>query len=72
MARPTANGYQLEAGIPWSALGVAIADNRMLGFAISVSDNDTPNTADQQTLLSSTPGRDLGNPITWDLLQLTD
>ena len=72
VARPTANGYQLEAGIPWSALGVAIAENRMLGFAISVSDNDTPNTADQQTLLSSTAGRDLRNPTTWDLLQLTD
>jgi hypothetical protein len=71
-ARPTAAGYLVEAAIPWSALGVAIADQRIFGFAISVSDNDTPNTADQQTLLSSTPGRDLGNPTTWDLLQLTD
>lgn len=71
-ARPTDGGYQLEAAIPWSTLGVAIADNRIFGFVMSVSDNDLPNTADQQTLLSSTPGRDLGNPTTWDLLQLTD
>lgn len=71
-ARPTDGGYQLEAAIPWSALGVAIADNRIFGFVIAVSDNDLTNTADQQTLLSSTPGRDLGNPTTWDLLQLTD
>lgn len=71
-ARPTPAGYQLEAAIPWSALGVAIADYRIFGFAITVSDNDMPNTADQQTLLSGTPGRDLGNPTTWDLLQLTD
>jgi hypothetical protein len=29
-ARPTAAGYQVEAAIPWSALGVAIADHRIL------------------------------------------
>jgi len=71
-ARPTASGYQLEAAIPWRVLGVSIEDQRSFGFVVSVSDNDTPNTADQQTLLSSTPRRNLGNPTTWDLLQLND
>ena len=71
-ARPTANGYQLEAAIPWRVLDVSIEDQRSFGFVVSVSDNDTPNTADQQTLLSSTPRRNLGNPTTWDLLQLND
>jgi hypothetical protein len=41
-----------------------------MGFALSVSDNDTPASAEQQTMASSAAGRRLTDPLTWGTLEL--
>jgi hypothetical protein len=66
----TGNGYYLEAAIAWSVFGVAPAAGNQYGFALSSSDNDLPGTANQQSMISSAPGRRLTNPTTWGLLVL--
>jgi hypothetical protein len=66
----TGNGYYLEAAIAWSVLGVTPAGGNQYGFALSSSDNDTPGTAEQQSMISSAPGRRLTNPTTWGTLVL--
>ncbi len=66
----TSNGYAIEAAIPWTTLTASgVAGNRY-GVAVSVSDNDTPNTADQQSLIASVGTRRLTDPTTWGTLTL--
>ena len=66
----TSNGYTVEAAIPWTALTGSGSANNRYGFVISVSDNDTPNTADQQSLISSVATRKLFDPTSWGTLTL--
>ena len=73
-ARQTANGYVLEAAIPWWVLGVQPQPERAYGFALSLSDNDTPDTSEQECMISTSPNRTtyddptlLGNLILMDL-----
>lgn len=73
-ARQTANGYVLEAAIPWWVLGVQPQTESAYGFALSLSDNDTPGTSDQECMVSTSPNRSthsnptlLGNLILMDL-----
>jgi hypothetical protein len=73
-ARRTANGYVLEAAIPWWVLGVQPQPERAYGFALSLSDNDTPGTSVQGCMISTSPNRTaynnptlLGNLILMDL-----
>jgi hypothetical protein len=63
-------GYELEARIPWTVLGVTPADGARYGFALSVSDNDQAGTAVQQSMVSSVSTRKLLNPTTWGTLAL--
>jgi hypothetical protein len=42
----------------------------MYGFAISISDNDAAGTAQQQSLVSSAPARELFDPTTWGTMIL--
>ena len=60
-----------EFAIPWSVLGVTPASGMHLGFALSVSDNDSTGTAQQQTMMSSIATRALLDPTTWGDLTLT-
>lgn len=66
----TGNGFYLEAAIPWSTFGVTPVAGATFGFVLSVSDNDTPATTEQQSLISSVSTRKLTNPTTWGTLIL--
>lgn len=73
-ARQTANGYVLEAAIPWWVLGAQPQPETAYGFALSLSDNDTPGTSTQECMISTSPNRTtysnptlLGNLILMDL-----
>jgi len=71
-ARRTATGYTLEAALPWAVLGFAAPPppGQRFGFALSASDNDAPDTAEQQSMVASAPGRRLTDPTTWGTLEL--
>ncbi len=64
------DGYRIEFAIPWSVFGFTPVKGQVLGFAVSVSDNDNKTENVQQTLISSAPHRDLTDPTTWGLLTL--
>jgi len=70
VAQPTNFGYQLEAVVPWSLFGLTPQRGQTYGFALSLSDNDTPNTAEQQSMVSSVGTRRLTIPTTWGTLRL--
>jgi hypothetical protein len=63
-------GYRVEVAIPWSILGVTPADGQQLGFALSVSDDDTAGTTTQEKMISSAAARNLVDPTTWGVLTL--
>lgn len=69
-ARKTSAGYDLEASIPWSLFNVTPTAGARYGFLLSLNDNDMPNSATQQSMISSTTGRRLTNPTTWATLEL--
>lgn len=57
--------YRVEFAVPWSLFGITPVQGTHFGFAVSVSDNDNPNKNEQQTMVSSAPGRNLLDPTTW-------
>jgi hypothetical protein len=63
-------GYTVEARIPWKSLAIAPEPGLTLGIAASVSDNDTPDTAVQECMISTAPQRDWQRPLTWGTLVL--
>jgi hypothetical protein len=63
-------GYVLEVAIPWPLLGVTPASGSRYGFALNSSDNDSPGTSEQQSMISSVPSRTLLDPTTWGTLAL--
>lgn len=63
-------GYALEAAIPWSFYGITPAAGNRYGFALNSSDNDSPGTREQQTMISSVVTRTLLDPTTWGTLAL--
>jgi hypothetical protein len=69
-ARQTADGYHLEAAIPWSDLNLTPASGLQLGLALNVNDNDTPGTAQQQMMLSNVSTRLYADPSSWGTLTL--
>jgi hypothetical protein len=71
-ARVTDQGYALEAGIPWSALGISPTAGQSFGMALSLSDNDAAGTVVQQSMVSSVSTRKLFNPTTWGTLILDE
>ncbi|MGB0388837.1 MAG: protein kinase domain-containing protein [Ardenticatenaceae bacterium] len=48
-------GYQVELRIPWSEIGISPQAESSYGFSLGATDNDTPNTAQLQSLISSSP-----------------
>lgn len=68
--RQTAEGYDIEARIPWSAFGLSPAGGSSYGFALSFSDNDLAGSAVQQSMVSSVGTRRYLNPTTWGTLIL--
>lgn len=69
-AQPTSLGYNIEAAIPWALFGVTPAVSNRYGFLFSLSDNDNPTQAVQQSMVSAAAGRRLTNPTTWGVLTL--
>jgi hypothetical protein len=69
-ATSSAGIYRAEAAIPWSLLEITPANGLHLGFAVSISDNDTPGHPGQKTMVSSVPLRDFLDPTTWADLTL--
>jgi hypothetical protein len=67
---PMADGYRVEAAIPWSVFGITPIAGYRYGFAFSVSDNDLPNQNAQQTMISSASKRVLTQPMSWGELFL--
>lgn len=65
----TDDGYRVEAAIPWNVLGVTPKQGKHLGFAFSISDNDS-NKTQQQSMVSLVPKRALTDPTTWGDLYL--
>ncbi len=67
----TGNGFYLEASVPWSTFGLTAPNaGATFGFVLSVSDNDTPGTQEQQSMISSDNTPRLTNPPTWGTLIL--
>jgi hypothetical protein len=66
----TAEGYALEASIPWTVLGATPVAGARYGFALSASDNDVASAAAQQSLVSSVRTRTLLDPTSWGTLIL--
>jgi LysM repeat protein len=69
-ASASVDGYVLEAAVPWAALGIAPTSGDEYGFALSISDNDLPGVAAQQSVVSSAAARALTDPTTWGRLRL--
>jgi hypothetical protein len=69
-ARPTGQGYMLEAAIPWQDLNLSPQPGMVLGASLNVSDNDTPGTAAQEVMKSHVPTRRFADPTSWGTLTL--
>jgi hypothetical protein len=69
-ARGTADGYEVEAAIPWSIFEMTPQAELAYGFVFSVSDNDQPGEMEQESMVSNVSGRRLTNPTTWGNLIL--
>ncbi len=65
-----ADGYGMEAAIPWTTLNYSGVPGGSFGVAASVSDNDDPTVDAQQCMISSSPVRNYTNPTTWGMLFL--
>ncbi len=64
------DGYRVEAAIPWSVFDITPSRGQVFGFAVSVSDDDHEDHAEQQSMISSSPLRNLSDPTTWGALIL--
>lgn len=64
------NGYRAELKIPWDTFNIQPAKGAHYGFAFSVSDNDRSGENVQQSMVSTSPNRQLTNPSTWGDLEL--
>jgi serine/threonine protein kinase len=67
-ARPRegGTGYTLEAAMPWQALGEFRPQPGMaIGFAASAGDNDQPEVAIQELMISTSPNLEYKAPLTF-------
>jgi len=61
----TSDGYVIEIAIPWDVFSVTPMTDQHFSFAFAVSDNDKPETVQQQTMISNAPRRHYNDPTTW-------
>lgn len=69
-SQPTDEGYVLEASIPWSDLNVTPNSGQLLGIALNINDNDTPDSLRQEVMKSHISTRRFSNPESWGTLIL--
>ncbi|MCC7358960.1 MAG: LCP family protein [Anaerolineales bacterium] len=62
--------YTLEAAVPWALFGVTPSAGQQFGFALTLNDDDTPGSAEQQTQVTNRKGQRLSDPTTWGVLVL--
>jgi LCP family protein required for cell wall assembly len=63
-------GYHLEVAVPWEIFHITPSAGQRLGFALSLNDDDTPEGAQQESVVSNVRGRLLTDPGTWGVLVL--
>jgi hypothetical protein len=63
-AQKTADGYQIEAAIPWASLGIdQVSRGMLIGYDVGFSDSDQPGESIQDKVTSLVQGEwDLRNP----------
>ncbi|MGB0383320.1 MAG: sugar-binding protein [Ardenticatenaceae bacterium] len=61
----TATGYNIEIRIPWSVLAVTPQSGATFGYAIALSDNDTPGSGEQETQIATTINPPRQQPTAW-------
>ncbi|HIQ04069.1 MAG TPA: hypothetical protein EYH31_00035 [Anaerolineae bacterium] len=66
----TPNGYTLEAAVPWWLFDITPTTGMVFGYAVSVSDNDVSGTAQQETVLATSPHMKWGEPTTFGNMRL--
>ncbi len=64
-------GYNLEARIPWSTIGVTPAIGKQIGFDVSVDDDDNGGTRDSQVSAFATTSMGWSNPGLFGSVYLT-
>lgn len=69
-AQKTAQGYDLEAAVPWSDLAITPGEGLVIGLALNANDNDTPGTAAQEVMKSHVSTRTLTDPTGWGTMTL--
>jgi hypothetical protein len=69
-ARGDNAGYVAELAVPWTLFGVTPAPGSRFGLALNSSDNDSPGTREQQSMISSVITRRLLDPTSWGTLAL--
>jgi len=69
-AQPDGAGYRLEAAIPWAVFNFNPTGDARFGFVLSASDDDTPDTAEQQSMIATAGTRKLVDPTSWGTLAL--
>ncbi|RPI52012.1 MAG: hypothetical protein EHM56_08870 [Chloroflexi bacterium] len=70
--RQTPAGYTVETAIPWPALNLSPQSQTAYGFCLSLADTDTPGLVNQESMISTCPRREWGDPTTWGTLILVD
>lgn len=63
-ALPAPDGYSLEVRIPWELVGVEPVPEAAFGYDIDISDNDLPETGEEQTRVSTSPTMQWNRPTT--------
>lgn len=63
-------GYALEVAIPWALFGVTPSAGQRYGLALSLNDDDTQGSAEQQSQVTNRRGQQLADPTTWSILVL--
>jgi hypothetical protein len=58
--------------VPWADLNIGPVAGQKIGFALNVSDNDSPGTAVQEMMKSSSEFRNFIHPDTWGTLTLQE
>ena len=65
-------GYVVEVALPWADVDISPTDGMILGFLLSISDNDMLGMNAQQSVASFSALRELQNPTSWGELLLVN
>jgi hypothetical protein len=69
-AKLTPGGYEMEIAVPWQIFNVAPFAGEGFAFTLTLNDDDTPGSAEQESQVSSVKDRKLIDPLTWGILVL--